>query len=133
VTAWEHIDLDASLAVLEGWAGRRVIVSVDLAAGPPGLAGMTGVLRPAAADGQALSLELEDSEAWLRLPAGPSFVGASYDPVARVLVLEFSPEGPSAPSAVLVDIQLLRSRIPAGRQPPPGSDSRRILRATDTH
>ena len=110
-TDWRHVDLDGALAILDGWVDHRVTVSVDLAAGAPGLAGMAGVLRPAGRDGSAITLELGGSDAWLRLPRPPGFRGASYDPEAQVLVLEYAGEDPAGASGVLLDIQ---------RSAPPG-------------
>ena len=115
MTAWRHIGLDDAFAILDDWDGRRVIVSVDLAEGAPGLAGMTGVLRSARRDDDALTLEVEGAEAWLRLPAGPCFRGASYDAATGVLVLEFC--GDDA-AAVLVDVQLLTRRASRGARVP---------------
>lgn len=103
--AWHHIDLDAALAVLDGWVGCGVVVAVDTADGPPELAGMSGVLRagePAPGpDGGAEAFELEGSEAWFRVPRGRRFRGASYAPDARVLVMEFAG---SDGGALLVDV-----------------------------
>lgn len=115
LTDWRHLGLEAALGVLDAWSGHRVIVSVDLAAGACGLAGMAGVLRPARREEDAFALELVDCEAWLRLPAGACFRGASYDEEAQVLVLEFSSEGPFDAPAVLVDMQLA---APASRPAP---------------
>lgn len=115
MTAWRHIGLDDAFAVLDDWEGRSVIVSVDLAEGAPGLAGMTGVLRTARRDDDALTLEVEGAEAWLRLPAGPCFRGASYDAETGVLVLEFCGEDAAA---VFVDLQLLARRASRGDRMP---------------
>ena len=119
MTAWQHIGLDAALAILETWVGRPVIVSVDLAAGPPGLAGMAGTLRqtdgPPTAGRAAAGFEVEGSEAWFCLPSGPCFRGATYTPASNVLVLEYADEACEPGTGVLVDVQLLGRRAAGGR------------------
>ena len=107
---WQDLDFPAAIAVLDGWTDHRVVVSVDLAAGGSGLVGTAGVLRPARHDGRALVLELAGGETWLHLPDGPCFRGASYDPEAQVLVLEFCSDEPYEGPAVLVDVQLAGGR-----------------------
>lgn len=112
VGRWKHLGLEDALAVLDAWTAQRVIVSVDLEGGAPGLAGMSGVLEPTRRDGDACTIELAGCEAWLRLPGAPCFRGASYDPDARILVLEFCGDPDTGAPAVLVDIQALAAPSP---------------------
>jgi hypothetical protein len=46
MSSFEEINFDRTLGILQGWAGRRVAVSVDNAAGPSDVAAMKGVLHP---------------------------------------------------------------------------------------
>ena len=100
---WRDVDLDAALALLRSWRGRDVVVSVELAGGPAGLAGMAGVLRAVETGDGAEGFELEGSQAWFSVPAGECFRGATYVADRGVLVLQLGGDGDGD---VLIDVQL---------------------------
>ena len=109
---WDQIDLDEAVAVLASWLGRAVVVSVELPAGAPDLAGMAGRLRSAGDDGRSFAFELEGPDAWFRVPRNACFRGATHVPAAGLLVLHFAGEDPDAAPGVLVDVQLCHDARP---------------------
>jgi hypothetical protein len=84
---FEDVSFDRALGILQGWAGRAVIVTIDNAGGPSGVAHMTGTLRATTTltpDGEPLDEDTfefvltEAENVGFDLYRGDHFAGASY-------------------------------------------------------
>jgi hypothetical protein len=95
MSEFEEINFDRTLGILQGWAGRRAVVTVDNAGGPSSVAVMRGMLHPEPpavdetgepVDENRVDFRLDESgQLGFAIYRGSWFKGGSYHPARQEL------------------------------------------------